>query len=80
MFGYAYGFVAGIPLQIGLDFTEMFKIDFFIGLSKFYLSVNKNHELIQLKINLFAAFLIYQIQLAEAFAISQTENIKNHQL
>ncbi len=74
MFGYAYGFVAGIPVQIGIDLTEKFTFHFFTGVSKFYMSINKNPQLLQLNINFFAAFLIYHLQRAEVRITLQSES------
>jgi hypothetical protein len=59
VFGFAFKYVAGVSLTIGLDLTESLKFGFAIGVSKFQLSINRDPDLFQFDFNLIALVVIY---------------------
>jgi hypothetical protein len=61
LFGFAFKFVAGLCLGIGIDYTNDFKFDFNLTISTFEISINTEHELINLGFNFVAVFLIQYI-------------------
>jgi hypothetical protein len=59
--GFAFNFVAGLCIGIGLDYTDDFKFDFSFTLSNFQVSINKDEEIITLGFNFVAVFVIQYI-------------------
>lgn len=52
IFGYAFTYVAGLYLSIGLDLTESARITFGFGISKLILNINKDIEATRVDINI----------------------------
>ncbi len=61
LMGFAYQYVAGVYLTIGLDLADSINITFAAGVSKFDLNINKQHERLEVNFNLVAFALIYWI-------------------
>jgi hypothetical protein len=61
LFGFAFKFVAGLCLGIGIDYTNDFKFDFNLTISTFEISINTEHELITLGFNFVAVYVIQYI-------------------
>lgn len=61
LFGFAFRFVAGLYIGIGIDYTNDFNIKFLFSLSDFQISINRDKELITLGFNFLAIFLIQYI-------------------
>lgn len=61
MFGYAFNYVAGLYLTIGLDFSNSFDIKFGAGISKFDFNINRETERTEMNFNLVAFGLIFWI-------------------
>ena len=60
--GLSYSYVAGFHLDIGIDFTASFKINFDAGLSNFNLYINNQANNILFNFNLIAFYLVYWIE------------------
>ena len=61
IFGFAFSFVAGVYLSLGLDFSKSIEITFEFGISKFDFNINREHERTAVGLNLVALGLIYWI-------------------
>lgn len=61
LFGFAFRYVSGFYVSIGLDFSHAFEWDFGAGISTFTLNINKDPELFKVDINLIALGLIFWI-------------------
>lgn len=61
MMGFAFKYVAGIYLTVGLDFTDSIKLSFGAGISKFDFNFNNEKDRIKVDFNLVAFALIYWI-------------------
>jgi hypothetical protein len=59
--GYAFRYVSGFYLSIGLDFSDSFEFDFGVGISSFTLNINKDPQLFKIDINLVASGLVFWI-------------------
>jgi len=59
--GFAFQYVAGFYLTIGLDLTESFKFSFEAGISKFDFNFNNEKETLVFDFNLVAFAVIYWI-------------------
>ncbi len=61
-FGFAFSYVAGIYLSIGLDLSKSIDVKFDIGVSKFDFNINREAERAEINFNLVAFGLIYWIE------------------
>ena len=61
MMGYAFKYVAGFYLTIGLDLTDSINLDFGAGVSKFDFNFNNEKDRLEVDFNLVAFALIYWI-------------------
>ena len=59
--GFAFKFVAGLILSIGIDYTNDFNITFNFSLSEFQFNINSDKELVTVGFNLVAIYLVYLI-------------------
>jgi hypothetical protein len=59
--GFAFAYVAGFYLSVGLDFSNSLDIKFDIGISKFDFNVNREYERTEISFNLVAFGLVYRI-------------------
>jgi hypothetical protein len=59
--GFAFKFVAGIILSIGIDYTNNFNFTFNFSLSEFQFNINSGKELITIGFNVVAIYLVYLI-------------------
>jgi hypothetical protein len=59
--GFAFKYIAGLYLTVGLDLTESFEISFGAGISKFDFLFNKEADRIEIDFNLVAIILVYCI-------------------
>ena len=59
--GFAFQYVAGFYLTIGLDLTKSFKFSFGAGISKFDFNFNNEKERLVVDFNLVAFAVIYWI-------------------
>lgn len=59
--GFAFKFIAGVTLLIGIDYTNDFNITFHFSLSQFQLNINNEKVLLTVGFNLVAVYLIYFI-------------------
>lgn len=59
--GFAFQYVAGVYLMIGIDLTHEIKFDFNIGFSTVYFHLNTEKEQIEINVNLIAFALVYWI-------------------
>jgi len=59
--GFAFKFVAGVILFVGIDYTNDFNIIFNFSLSEFQFNINSHNELVTVGFNVVAIFLIYLI-------------------
>lgn len=75
VWGFAFYYVAGIYLSIGLDMSKSTKLIFNFGLSKFDLSINSEPERVEISINLIALFFIIWID--KLVRKSKVENKNN---
>ena len=62
MFGYAYKFIAGISVSLGVNLTDEFLLRTTFSFSEFLIYFNSNEDLVYLNINVVAICLIYLIQ------------------
>jgi hypothetical protein len=60
-FGFAFTYVAGLYLSIGLDLSNSIDMKFDVGISKFDFNINREHERAEINFNLVAFALIYWI-------------------
>ena len=60
-FGFAFMYVAGLYLSVGLDLSSSIDFKFDIGVSKFDFNINRQHERAEINFNLVAFGLIYWI-------------------
>ncbi len=79
LFGFAFKFIAGLCIGVGIDYTDDFNIKFSFSLSDFQISINQDKELITLGFNIVAVFLIQYIlrikDEIEAFKLLQIPKI-----
>jgi hypothetical protein len=61
LFGFAFKFVAGLCIGIGIDYTNDLNFKFSFSLSDFQVSINQDEELITLGFNFLSVFLIQHI-------------------
>jgi hypothetical protein len=61
LFGYAFNFVAGLNLTVGINYTTDLKFIYNISLSQFKINLNSQKELVIVGINLIALSLIFII-------------------
>ena len=78
--GFAFKYVAGFYLTIGLDLTDSVKFDFSAGISKFDFNINNEKDRLEVNLNLIAFALIYWIdnimkKAKEEETIKQTSSI-----
>ena len=59
--GFAFRYVAGFYLSIGLDLTETIKFDFGAGISTFTFNINNEAERLEVNLNLIAFGLIFWV-------------------
>ncbi|MEX6688542.1 hypothetical protein QTN47_13600 [Danxiaibacter flavus] len=59
--GFAFSYVAGLYLSVGLDISDSFEVNFGLGISKYDLSINNEPENHIVTINIVALALIYWI-------------------
>lgn len=59
--GYAFKYVAGLILSVGIDYTNEFKFILDYSLSEFQFRINKDITIVTVGINLVAVFLVYFI-------------------
>ena len=62
MFGFAFKYVAGFYLTIGLNLTESFNLTFGAGISKFDFNFNNENERLEVDFNLISLGLIIFIE------------------
>lgn len=60
-FGFAFSYVAGLYLSVGLDLSNSIDMKFNFGISKFDFNINLEHERAEINFNLVAFALIYWI-------------------
>ena len=60
-FGFAFTYVAGLYLSVGLDLSNSIDMEFDVGISKFNFNINREHERAEINFNLVAFGLIYWI-------------------
>ena len=60
--GFAFNYVAGVSLTIGINFTESMKFDYGLGISDFLLRFNMESDKFIIDINLVAFGIIYWIE------------------
>ena len=60
--GFAFKYVAGLYLTVGLNLTDSVTFDFGAGISKFDFNFNNEKERLELDFNLVAFGLIYWIE------------------
>lgn len=80
MMGFAFKYVAGLYLSIGLDLSESIKLTFGAGVSKFEINFNREADRLELDINLVALALIFWIdklmkKIREEVALRQAATI-----
>ena len=61
IFGYAFSYVAGLYLTIGLDFSNSFDIKFGAGISKLDFNINREVDRTEVILNFVAFGFIYWI-------------------
>jgi len=61
-FGFAFSYVAGLYLTIGLDLSKSIEVKFGFGISKFDFNINRGAERVDISFNLVAFGLIYWIE------------------
>jgi hypothetical protein len=61
VFGFAFNYVAGVYIRVGLDITSSMNFDFGIGISRFWLSTISEPDRFIIDINLIALVLIIWI-------------------
>jgi hypothetical protein len=61
VFGFAFNYVAGVYIRVGLDITSSMNFDFGIGISSFWLSTISEPDRFIIDINLIALVLIIWI-------------------
>ena len=61
VFGFAFAYVAGLYLSVGLDLSKSFEMKFNFGISKFDFNINREQERAEINFNLVAFGLIYWI-------------------
>lgn len=61
VWGFAFKFIAGLILSIGIDYTNDLKFTFNFSLSEFQFFINSNKGLVNVGINLVAIYLVYLI-------------------
>lgn len=59
--GFAFKFVAGLILSIGIDYTNDFNFTFNFSLSEFQFNINSDKELVTVGFNVVAIYLVYLI-------------------
>ena len=59
--GFAFKFVAGLILSIGIDYTNDFNFTFNFSLSEFQFNINSDKELVTVGFNIVAIYLVYLI-------------------
>jgi hypothetical protein len=59
--GFAFKYVAGVSLTVGLDLTDSLNFSFGAGISKFVLNLNLDRDTLELNVNLIAIGLVYWI-------------------
>jgi hypothetical protein len=62
IFGFAFQYVSGIHLSIGLDLTDSFNFIFNVGISSWQITVNGDSQALGFSFNLVALFLIFWIE------------------
>jgi len=60
-FGFAFSFVAGFYISVGLDLSKSVDVTFNFGISKLDLNINNEHERADISFNLVEFGLIYWI-------------------
>ena len=58
MIGYAFQYVSGVYISIGIDLTESFNIKFNTGISAWQINFNSDSQLLYVNLNLIALYLI----------------------
>jgi len=58
MLGYAFQYVSGVYISIGIDLTESFNIKFNTGISAWQINFNSDNQLLYVNLNLIALYLI----------------------
>lgn len=59
--GFAFKFVAGLIMSIGIDYTNDLNLTFNFSLSEFQFNINSDKELVTVGFNIAAIYLIYLI-------------------
>ena len=78
--GFAFNYVSGLYLTIGLDLTDSIKLDFGAGISKFDFNLNNEKDRLEVDFNLVAFAVIFWInklmkKVKEEAIIIQTSSI-----
>ena len=78
--GFAFNYVSGLYLTIGLDLTDSIKLDFSAGISKFDFNLNNEKDRVEVDFNLVAFAVIFWIdklmkKVKEEAIIIQTSSI-----
>ena len=78
--GFAFNYVSGLYLTIGLDLTDSIKLDFGAGISKFDFNLNNERDRLEVDFNLVAFAVIFWInklmkKVKEEAIIIQTSSI-----
>ena len=74
--GYAFKYIAGLYLTIGLDLKDSIEFKFGAGISKFDFNINNERERLELDFNLVALALIYWIDKCMK-KVKEEENIRH---
>jgi hypothetical protein len=61
MFGYGFTYISGVSFSIGLDLTDGAVLGFNFGLSNWKVTVNSELDILMVRLNLIAMFLIVAI-------------------
>lgn len=82
MIGFAFKYIAGLYLTIGLNLTDSFQFSFGAGVSSFNFNFNNEKERIELDFNIIALLLIFWIdtlmkKVKDETAIRQENSISN---
>jgi hypothetical protein len=61
MFGYGFTYISGVSFSLGLDITDGLVLGFNFGLSNWKVTVNSELDILMVRLNLIALFLIVAI-------------------
>lgn len=76
VFGFAFAYVAGLYVSVGLDLSTSIEMKFNFGISKFDFNINREQERTEMHFNLVAFGLIYWIDKLMAKVKTEKQNIE----